>query len=121
MKTQYVADDGTIFFNAKECATYEKSLKESNIKKSRFWASSEKPMSIEEFCGNPHECDFMEVATGEEEAVYRVLDEEGVTDPWGGCRLASGRYYYSWENDEWCDYKVIEEEYLRVKKIFEGE
>ena len=121
MKIQYVADDGTVFFEAKECTAYEKSLNESSIKNSRFWAGSKKPMSIEEFCDNPGNCDFIEVAKGEEEAVYRVLDKGGVTDPWGGYRLTSGRYYYSWENDEWCDYNVIEEEYLSVKKIFEGE
>lgn len=120
MKTQYVADDGTVFFDAKKCAAYEISLKKCSIKKSRFWAGK-KPMSIEEFCNDPRDCDFMEVATGEEKAVYHVLDEEGVTDPWGGVCLTPGRYYYSWENDEWCDYEVVEAEYLRAKKIFQGE
>lgn len=77
MKTQYVADDGTVFFEAKECAAYEKTLKECDIKKSHFWAGSKKPMSIEEFCSDPGNCDFIEVAKGEEEAVYRVLDKGG--------------------------------------------
>lgn len=120
MKTQYVADDGTIFFNAKECATYEKSLKKCNIKKSRFWTWNKKPMSIEEFRNNPRDCDFIEVAAGEEAAIYRIFDEEGVVDPWNGYCLKPGRYYFSQENDEWCTYEVIEKEYLKAKKIFQG-
>lgn len=123
MKIQYVADDGTIFFDAEKCVTYEygKVLKECHIKKSRFWTDNKKPMSIEEFCSNPRNCDFIEVAAGEEEAIYYIFDEEGVIDPWDGCRAKPGRYYYSQENDEWCDYEVIEEEYLKAREVFQGE
>lgn len=121
MKIQYVADDGTIFFDSEKCAAYEKSLKECNIKKSRFWTDNKRPMSIEEFYNNPRNCDFIEVAVGEEEEISHIFDEEGVTDPWDGCRAKPGRYYFSWEDEEWRNYEVVEEEYLRAKKIFQGE
>ena len=121
MKTQYVADDGTIFFDFEKCAAYEKTLNECNIKKSRFWTDNKKPMSIEEFRNNPRNCDFIEVAAGEEKAIYHIFDEEGILDPWDGVCLVPGRYYFSQENDEWCDYEAIEKEYLKAKKIFQGE
>lgn len=82
--TQWRADDGTVFFNEKECMEYEeKILKAKTDMKSRFYNADGEPLLPSKLSGFDiyQQAQYIYLAEGEDELVNELLGETNFTKP----------------------------------------
>lgn len=82
--TQWRADDGTVFFNEKECMEYEERvLKAKENMKSRFYNADGEPLLPSKLCGFDiyQQAQYVYLAEGEVELVNEFLEETSFTEP----------------------------------------
>lgn len=82
--TQWRADDGTVFFNEKECMEYEERvLKEKENMKSRFYNAHGELLLPSKLSGFDiyQQALYVYLAEGEVELVNELLEETNFTEP----------------------------------------
>lgn len=82
--TQWRADDGTVFFNEKECMEYEeRTLKAKEDMKSRFYNEHGKPLLPSKLSGFDiyQQAQYVYLAEGEVDIVNELLEETNFTEP----------------------------------------
>ena len=82
--TQWRADDGTVFFNEKECMEYEERvLKAKEGMKSRFYNADGELLLLSKLSGFDiyQQAQYVYLAEGEVERVNELLEETDFTEP----------------------------------------
>lgn len=82
--TRWCADDGTVFYNEKECMEYEERvLKEKENMKSRFYNANGEPLLPSKLSGFDiyQQAQYVYLAEGEVEFVNELLEETSFTKP----------------------------------------
>ena len=82
--TQWRADDGTVFFNEKECMEYEERvLKAKTDMKSRFYNAHGEPLLPSKLSGFDiyQQAQYVYLAEGEVDIVNELLEETSFTEP----------------------------------------
>ena len=82
--TRWQADDGTVFFNEKECMEYEERvLKEKENMKSRFYNADGELLLPSKLRGFDiyQQAQYVYLAEGEVELVNELLEETNFTEP----------------------------------------
>ena len=82
--TQWRADDGTVFFNEKECMEYEERiLKVKEDIKSRFYDVNGKPLFPSKLsgCDIYQQAQYVYLAEGEVDIVNELLEDTNFTEP----------------------------------------
>ena len=82
--TRWSADDGTVFFNEKECMEYEKrGFRAKEAMKSRFYNASGELLLPSKLSGFDiyQQAQYVYIAEGEVDIVNELLEETNFTEP----------------------------------------
>lgn len=106
MKTQYIADDGTVFTSRLECVEYE--CKTSTPKDALMWDKNQQPISYKDFIDKPESVEYLWVRSEESLDILHYTWFCSIKEP--------GFYFF--DNDKgWVNFEDLEEQYVNLSRF----